>query len=197
MVDKKQYENVSDLLRDIVPDEEFRAAFDGLVARRKLIKQLLALRAVKGMSQRDVAAAMNCTQSRVSKLENANDEDVRLGDLRAYAEALGCEFVACAIPRDMKTVEKVKCHAFAIKKHTDDMAQLARTDEAVAEGVAKFFYELFVNLILMLGDSAKRLPLSADGEPLFRLHVETGATCDEEPVAQPCTESGSVSHAAR
>jgi hypothetical protein len=72
----------------------------------------------------------------------------------------------------MKPVEKVKCHAVTIKKHTDDMAQLARMDESIAEGVASFFFELFANLIWMLGDSAKGLPPRPDGTPRFRLHTE-------------------------
>ena len=197
MPNKKQYTSVSELVRDIVADEEFHAAFDELVARRKLTKQLVAFRAARGMSQEEVAAKMACTQSRISKLENANDDDVRLGDLRAYAEAVGCELVACPIPHDMETVEKVKCHAFTIKKHTDDLAQLARADEAIADGVTSFFCELFVNFILMLGDSAKRLPLRPDGTPRFRLKAEVGVGNEDEHSPSCCTEPSDVLEAAQ
>ena len=171
MAKKRQYSSVSELLRDVAPDDEFRAEFDQRVARRRLIKHLLALRAVKGLSQKDIAEKLGCTQSRVSKLENANDDDVRLGDLRAYANAVGSELIASAIPQDMKPVDKVKCHAFAIKKHMDDLSQLAKSDARIAQGVASFFHELFVNFILMLGDSAKRLPLGPDELPYFEIQL--------------------------
>jgi len=198
MPDKKQYASVSELVRDIVPDEEFHAAFDEFVARRKLTKQLVALRAARGMSQEDVAAKMACTQSRISKLENAEDDDVRLGDLRAYAEAVGCELVACPIPQDITSVERVKCHTVTIKKHTDDLAQLARTDETIAEGVASFFFELFANFIWVLGDSAKQLPLRSDGAPRIRVEAKFGVTGEggDDPAAPCCDKPTNLLEAA-
>ncbi len=190
MASKKKYTNVAELVRDTVPDEEFHAAFEEHVAQRKLIKRLVALRAARGMSQSDVAAKMACSQSRVSKLENATDEEMRLGDLRAYAKAVGCDLVACPIPHDMKPVDTVKYHTVTIKKHTDDLAELAKADESIAEGVAGFFFELFANFIWMLGDSAKRLPLRSDGTPRFRVKAKLEVDDDEKPPALPCCDYG-------
>jgi len=171
MANRKQYTSVSELVHDMAPDAEFRAAFDARVARRKLVKQLLAMRAVRGLSQQDIAQKLDCTQSRISKLENTSDDDMRIGDLRAYAEAVGCELAMCPIPRDMKPVDKVKCHAFAIKAHMDELARLARSDEKIAEGVGGFFFELCVNFFRLLGDSAKLLPERRDDLPYFDLQI--------------------------
>jgi transcriptional regulator with XRE-family HTH domain len=146
-----------------------------------LVKYLLGLRAVKGLSQKDIAEAIGCSQSRVSKLESAKDDDVRLGDLKAYATAVGCDLIAHPIPRDIKPVDKVKCHALAIKQNMDKLAELARSDEKIAEGVAAFFYECFVNVFFMMGDSAKRLPLRPDALPYFQINVN-GA---EDGVTEP------------
>ena len=155
------------------------------LARRLLVKHLLATRAVKGLSQQDIAKALDCTQSRVSKLEGQDDDDTRLGDLRAYAKALGLTFVVGFTPRDMKPVDKVKCHVFTIKKHMDDLAVLAREDSTIAEGISRFFYEVFVNFVRLIGDSAKLLPNRPDDLPYFR--VEFDEECQpslEKP--QPC-----------
>ncbi len=65
----------------------------------------------------------------------------------------------------------VKCHATAIKKHMDNLAQLARSDEKIAEGVAAFFGECFLNVTWMLCDSARRLPLRPDSSPYFRIQI--------------------------
>jgi transcriptional regulator with XRE-family HTH domain len=143
------------------------------VAERRLIKELLILRAARGLSQGEVAAFVGCSQSRISKLENARDADVRFGDLQAYANAVGCDLVAQPVPREMEPTEKVKCHFAAIKKHMNDLAQLAGSDDNIAKGVAAFFAECFANLIWMFSEAAKRLPLRSDSSPYFRI------TCGE------------------
>jgi len=189
----KQYASVSDVLRDVAPDNAFRAEFDQRIAARRLIKELLALRGARGLSQRNIADHIGCTQSRISKLENAKDADVRFGDLRAYADAVGCELAAQPMPREMEPVDKVKCHFHAIKEHMDDLAQLARLDEKIAGGVAAFFGECFLNFSLMLGDSARRLPPRSDALPYFRIEIggieggqeEQAPECHGDPESTP------------
>ena len=167
----KQYKSVSDMVRDIAPDQEFRGAFEDCIAKRRVIKELMARRAVSGLSQGEVGDRMGCSQSRVSKLEKSLDDDVRVGELRAYADAVGCELISGVVPRDMKPVDKVKCHVFSIKKHMDDLARLAKADATIAGGVTAFFMELVVNFFSLLGDSAKLLPKKPDGTPAFRIEV--------------------------
>jgi transcriptional regulator with XRE-family HTH domain len=166
MADKQQYANVSDLVQEMAPDSEFRAAFEERRAARQLIKQLLTLRAASGLSQQDIAGRIDCTQSRVSKLENSRDDDIRLGDLRAYARAIGCELVVGAMPH-LSPVDKVKGHLSAIKKHTDDLAELARSDDKIAQGVAHFFFDLVFDFSRLVGDSAKLLPKNPNDLPYF------------------------------
>jgi len=197
MANRKQYTSVSELVRDMAPDPEFRAAFDGRVARRKLVKELLAMRAVRGLSQQDIAQKLDCTQSRISKLENTSDDDIRVGDLRAYAEAVGCELAVCPIPRDMKPVDKVKCHAFAIKTHMDDLARLARSDEKIAEGVGGFFFELCVNFFRLLGDSEKLLPKRPNDLPYFDLQINHLGQQQKDSHEVCCVEVGSPPQLAR
>jgi transcriptional regulator with XRE-family HTH domain len=185
MSKKERYANVRELVQEVSPDDEFRAAFDNRVASRKLVKYLLAMRAVSGMSQQDIARKLQCTQSRVSKLEGFSDDDLRLGDMRNYADAVGLTFVAGFKPRNMKPVDEVKCHVFTIKKHMDDLARLARTDSTIADGVGGFFCELFVNFVRLIGDSAKLLPNRPDKSPYFS--VEFNSDCQQQPGRpRPC-----------
>jgi predicted XRE-type DNA-binding protein len=185
MSKKKQYTSVEELVREMAPDKEFVAEFENRVERRKLIEHLLVMRAVAGLSQGDIAQKLDCTQSRVSKLESLDDDDMRLGDLRRYADAVGWTFVAGFVPRDMKPVDKVRCHVFQIKKHMDDLARLARADSKIAEGVGGFFCELFVNFVRLLGDSAKLLPHRSDDSPYFS--VEFDKDCQQHPDRpKPC-----------
>ena len=68
---EKKYLSVSEMLADNSPTEEFREEFETQVAKRRVIKHLLALRTVRGMSQKDIADQIKCSQSRISKLEQA------------------------------------------------------------------------------------------------------------------------------
>jgi transcriptional regulator with XRE-family HTH domain len=181
MAKKRQYASISELVHETAPDSEFGVAFDQRTARRKVIKGLLAMRAARGLSQQDIAEKLECTQSRISKLENSCDDDMRLGDLRAYAQAIGCELVVGPVPQNLRPVDKVKCHVLAIKKHTDDLANLARTDEQIAGGVARFFFELVVNFGRLAGDSVKLLPNGPNDVPYFDFNVHVAVDdCPEQ-----------------
>ena len=85
----KQYASVSELVSDITP--ELQPEFDQHIAERKLVKELTILRAVQGLSQRDVAKHMGCSHQRICKIENSKDADITLGTLQAYANVLGCK----------------------------------------------------------------------------------------------------------
>jgi predicted XRE-type DNA-binding protein len=202
MAIRKRYKNVSELVQATAPDAEFKDEFEKRIGRRRIVKQLVAMRAVKGLSQKDIAESLHCTQSRISKLEGMCDEDARLGDLQDYALAVDCAFVAGLQPRDMKPVDKVKCHVFSIKKHMDDLAELAKADETVAQGVTRFFCELLFNFGRLFGDSVNRLPLAPDGLPYLDFHFGKVCHCQRDqqeaadPDDEPCVDLDSLLPAA-
>jgi len=189
MAAKKQYSSVSEVLRDAAPDKAFLKEFDEHIAERQLIKRLIALRAARGLSQRDIAEKIGCTQSRLSKLENSKDADIKLGDLREYAAAVGCELLVGPLPRDMKPTYKVKCHTAAIMKSMDDLAHLAKSDKEIAEGVGDFFHELVVNFVLRLRDSAKRLPRRSDDLPYFDVRLDCERLDTSDPARNAYNEA--------
>ncbi len=75
-------------------EERRRSAFPGFdeVAqrRRALADELVSRRVALGLSQTEVAARMQTSQSAVARLESG-DADVRLSTLERYAAALGQE----------------------------------------------------------------------------------------------------------
>lgn len=171
MAKKKQYTSVSDLMQDMVPDAKFNDELASLIEARKTVKQLLAFRALRGLSQAEVATRMQRTQSRVSKLENSRDDDLRVSDLRKYAAAVDCDLAVGVIPKGTQPVDRVKCHAFAIKKHMEDLARLAASDETIRAGVTKFFVEVTYNITKMLAEAASCLPRPDDDRPCFSIEL--------------------------
>lgn len=158
--EKKHYRSVAEMVRDVVEDKTFADDFDARLAERQVIKYLLALRSVRGISQQKVAQMLACTQSRVSKLENGVDADLRLGDLVRYAGALGFKTEILLAPNGWTMADEVKYHASCIKKHLDNLAAFATTDHTIAKGVAGFLNEAHFNLVRIVQDAARTVVAS-------------------------------------
>ena len=187
---KKKYTSVGQMVRETT-DASFANAFEERLHDRRIVKDLMVLRASRGLSQAEVAEKMGCTQSRISKLESAKDSDLALGDLANYAAALGFRLGVVLEPKGSTPVGRVKKLAFQIKDELERLAGLAREDEKIAQGVAAFLNEAFFNLVRILQESAKKPPGDPkDGEPLISSEIigsEPGsqvATPDAAPVPE-------------
>jgi transcriptional regulator with XRE-family HTH domain len=120
---RKAYTSVAEMVHDLAEDKTFADDFENRLARRQVVKRLFALRCSRGMSQKDVADKFGCTQSRISKLESDDDSDLRLGDLRDYAAALGLEMRIVLSPEGQTAVEEIKYHAQRIEQLLGDLAK--------------------------------------------------------------------------
>ena len=157
MSKEKQYKSVSEMVHAVGADRTFADALDKQIAQRQVIKLLISLRALADKSQSDIAKAMDCTQSRISKLESARDGDLRLEDFHAYLTALGYDMKIVIGKHDQTAFDEVKYHAFSIKRLLDHFAELAGDDETMGRGVLKAIGETWYNLAKMLEDSARKL----------------------------------------
>ncbi len=87
---QKKYRDVSELVRDL-SGSDFADSFDEHLAQRRIIKRLTARRAARGLTQQDVAKKLNCTQSRVSKLESSRDDELSIAEIQCYAAVVGLD----------------------------------------------------------------------------------------------------------
>lgn len=163
MYKNKTYRNVVEMVRDVGGAPEFADDLETHVSERRLVRRLFALRSARGLSQREVAKKMGCTQSRVSKFEASRDEDLSLGDIRAYAKALELTTVL-GLEGGPSAVARVKFHHACIRKEVESLADLDLKDVMIAEGVSRFFGEAALNLLKTLEDATKKLP--AEVQPL-------------------------------
>ena len=185
---KKKFNSVLEMVREMSEDKSLAADFEKRIAAKTLVKKLFTLRQIKGLSQQEMAKKLGWSQSRVSKLESAEDSDLRFGDIIAWLAVLDLELGIIISPREASAVSKVKHHAFAIKRVTDQLADMAAGDNAITKGVAQFFGEAAFNLVSMLQQSAKKLPLSADESP-FQIEIEVvGEETDTSTEREPITK---------
>lgn len=87
--DDESYESREQLRRDLLADEEFRYAYAESFVNTYVAAQLKALRELRGMTQKDLAAAIGTQQAGVSRLENVNYSAWKTETLRKIARALG------------------------------------------------------------------------------------------------------------
>jgi len=173
-------------------DSDVIEAVDEALDRQRIMRQLMANRAALGLSQNDVAESMGCTQSRISKMENSADDDLRFGDLRQYAHVVDCELKAGIRPKHLEPAEEVKCLAFAVNERLSRMADLAQSDDKISAGVARFFFEAFVNFSAIIGRAVNALPRNSDGTPIISMQFHSGVERGEPRDCNASPESDSV-----
>lgn len=168
------YNSVSEMVKNLVEDKEFQAEFERELANKKLAKTLFAMRCAQGITQSEIALRMNCTQGRISKLENSGIDGIRVGDLVLYAKALNLQ-TSIGFEKDIKTVDRVKYHAFQIKKHLDQLADLAHQDDQIFYGVLKFYKEYLFNTLELFKKSFDKLTKKVKMErPVLEICTPTG-----------------------
>jgi predicted XRE-type DNA-binding protein len=89
VTEKTTYTSVPQMVRRTADDESFAESFERRLQDRRIVKDLMIHRATRGLSQKEIAARVGCTQSRISKFESTTDTELRLGDLAKYADAVG------------------------------------------------------------------------------------------------------------
>lgn len=167
---KKRFSNVSEMINSISDDTSFKQEFEDRLRSRQIVKSLIAMRVGGDISQSDVAKELGCTQSRVSKIENGYDGELRLRDLEAYAKVLGRDVQLLFSDRGMGLADQVKWHALGMRNALLRLVKLAHKDDEIVQGVARLHVEAFVNIMKFLQDTSSKLPPRPDnGKPYVRI----------------------------
>jgi len=146
--------------RHILGESPLLKQLEQKLRKRELITKLVALRAAKGLAQNDIAIKMQCSQSRISKLEASDDDDIRLGDLREYLNAIDLNIHGVISPKSWSAVSQIKFHAFQIRDCLAMLCEVAKDDEEIRCGVQEFHVEALVNLTQFIVESSQNLPAS-------------------------------------
>lgn len=197
---ERRYDSVPDLVR-ATSGQQTAEDFEKVLAETKLIDVLTLLRNKAGLTQQDLASRLDCTQSKISKIESGLDADLRFGDIVAYTKATGHQMGIFFAPQGQTLVEQVKLHARIIRRLLHQMVELAGTDGAMTKGVARFLGEAAVNLVRFVQSAAKNLPDLPEGEQ-EQVRVEPPDECPadllgEEEATEPPSDLAIASVARR
>jgi transcriptional regulator with XRE-family HTH domain len=128
------------------------------LAQRSLVHYLFAARSAQGVSQKEMAERMGCSQSRISKLENSLDAELNVGDLMSYLGALNLKSQVMVLRKDATIFDEIKAYAFRIRACLSEMVRLAGDDPEIGAGVSRAHIETMANLVRFVVKSLRNLP---------------------------------------
>jgi transcriptional regulator with XRE-family HTH domain len=195
-VKKGSFKSVAEMVRNLA-DAPFAETVVERIRQKGVIDHLMAQRAAQCLSQKDIAERMNCTQSKVSKLEAATDDDLRCCDLEAYATALGLDVSVHFSKKGTTLADRVKFHILAARKLLLRIAELSSKDETMAKGANQFFADVLLNAGGSVAEAVmKNLEAARKNGFLKALPVERPPVVqmdDEVDEPEPCCDRSAPS----
>lgn len=152
------------------------------INQSRLITALLGLRIQKGMSQKEVADAMGCTASKISKIEGGSDTNLKWGDITGYLSALGISMSVLFDDSSLPAAHRIKHMVLEIHKLLEGLAGLAQEvsdDEEIVSKIHQFYGEVLFNFLVRFEKNHSQLQNVA-GLSDFTLEIPAGKAPAEE-----------------
>lgn len=137
----KRYRTVSEMLEDTRTSEEIVASVKE-VESQDLVPLLTGIRVAKGLTQKQVAELIGCSQSRISKLEQSRDLDLRIADVIDYLGAVDGSIWFTIGPKPL--AEHIKLHVRALRQLLEELVALSGDDPSINQGINGFLDEILV-----------------------------------------------------
>ncbi|MFA6716848.1 MAG: hypothetical protein WCS27_15825 [Victivallaceae bacterium] len=144
------YKSVTDMVNDVFESPDFTRDVQKEVEETQLIHELVKQRIKLGKSQTDIAKIWQCDTSTVCRFENKKDEDVKLGELAKYCNAIGSGLgVHIASPFHSRAAALINC-VTQIDNHLKELTKLAREcndDDLIVEEITRFQADVLLDIM--------------------------------------------------
>ena len=176
-----------DLLKSAGADEELVQQTQSISEGTRLSRILFALRCKSGMTQGDVAERTGCAQSVISRIENSKDEDLSIGDIFKYTEALDLQLNIGFLNRRETLADRFRYHLHSLTKCAREILDLAGNDLKMLQGATDMFCDSANHFCKVLDKSANQLNAVAEkGE--YKLENQKGSLIINTPEPEHCCE---------
>lgn len=181
---EKKFTSSSDAAAYLADDAAVKQKVDAEISASTLVSAMIRMRVGKGISQSEIAKAMGCTPSKISKLEAGNDSVLKWGDVCAYLSAIGMNLSLMFDDSSLPAAERIKQCVFRTHELLEDLAKLAEEvgdDTEITQKIYQFYGEVLFNFVTRFGDSYKRLA------SIIKV-PDLDAANSHEPIAKPSSE---------
>jgi transcriptional regulator with XRE-family HTH domain len=167
----QSYDSVSALMRGQGIPQAVQAKVAELRHQTTITLWLAQLRQAAGITQKEMADAMQVGQSTISKLEAGKDNDLTLGQILAYSKKTG-KGIALRCGKPLTHAESIQIHADGLKFHLDSLAGLASQKTEMAGGIKKFVADTFYNLFKIMTLCSRKLPKDEEEDVRVQINEE-------------------------
>jgi len=153
-----------------------------------LVRTLVDWRTAKKLSQRQLAAKMGVSPSKVCRMEAARDADLNWGDIVKYCNAMGVSLSMLFDDPKLPAAERIKHHVMATYTLLQELQALAQElgdGDDITSKIKQFYGDVLFNFTIRFADCYSKLPKSGPTRVSTGLAETAGATdgIDREELA--------------
>jgi len=126
----------------------------------RVVACLIAMRLDAKLGQDQVAEAMSCSASKVSRMESGSDLNLKWVDIVRYANALGLSTSISFDNPELPAAQRIKQCVFRIAEDLESLANLAKnvgSSDEIAEKIHQFYGEVLFNFLRKYQDNYAEL----------------------------------------
>jgi len=123
--------------------------------KRQLANFLVFLRCDHKLTQKELANRMKCTQSKISKLEMAYDDQISIKDLLEYGRALNLQLELGYRNKNVKITELINYHVYRIREYLSRLIFMGKGDNVMMKGVLKVVESTLGKFIDIVSENLK------------------------------------------
>lgn len=152
--------SIAEVATVLAGDSKIQKGVENEMKKSKVTKALLLMRIEKGITQKQIAQHMKCSQSKISKIEAGNDMSLEFKDILDYATSLGIEVAISFEDKSLPVSKRIKQHIFALHGHLETLANIAKEvedDSDIVDKIHQFYGEVLLNFLIKFGDSYSKV----------------------------------------
>ncbi|NTV66875.1 MAG: transcriptional regulator [Chlorobaculum sp.] len=164
---KQRFSSAAEAFASIVGDDTVKDAIQKAVGKTQLTDTLVRMRMQKGVSQKRLAELMQCTPSKISRLESSTDDTLKLSDIREYVRALNIDMSIVFENNDLPTADQIRQHVFSIHEKLESLVKIAKEVDGDSEIIGKinqFYGEVLLNFLVKFESSHSKLRMVVEPE---------------------------------
>ena len=107
MATRRAYTTLEEFKAQLMRDPEFRKVYEDSLPEFNFVREILRARVKRKMTQQQLAEKAGTSQSRIARIEHA-DDNPSLDEMKRIAAALDCTLEIKLVPRRKRAASKTK-----------------------------------------------------------------------------------------
>ena len=147
----KKISSFDKFVLDLTGDENILQEMEIHKRATNLVALLENERVRKKLTQKDIAERMGVSVSTVSRFEDSPDDDLKLGDMKAYMAALGMNMSMLICEETLPSAARIKHYVIEIQRLLTKLTEFAKNshgDQELCDAISKFQGEVLFNFLV-------------------------------------------------